>query len=56
MSANKPTKSFKKLTLSKDTVQPMPTPAVQQTEVKAGAMSSSDYCSGSSACSIFYPC
>jgi hypothetical protein len=59
MSANKPTKSFKKLTLAKDTVQPMPSPAVPSLEAagrSVGALSSSDYCSGGGACSIFYPC
>lgn len=59
MSGNKPSKSFKKLTLGKDTVQPVTSPAVQPLEAAGrsiGAMSTSDYCSGGGACSIFYPC
>jgi len=58
MSANKPIRSFKKLTLTKDTVLPTSTPVVPNSPGRpaAGAMSSSEYCSGSTACSTFYPC
>lgn len=58
MSPNKPLRSFKKLTLTKDTVLPTSTPVVPAGSVKpaVGAMSSSEYCSGSTACSTFFPC
>lgn len=52
-------KTFKKLTLDKDTVLPTVTPlgtSVADGLRKAGAQSASDYCSGSTACSIFLVC
>lgn len=59
MDPSKTTKSFKKLTLNKDSVQVLP--EVQQSSPQGvkpwpGAMSSSDYCSGQMACSWFLSC
>lgn len=54
----KPTKSFKKLSLNKDTVQPMPQSQqhAQPNVQTPGAMAASGYCSGSFSCSTFYVC
>jgi hypothetical protein len=51
-------KSFKKLTLDKNTVLPtaLPLSANLDGPRKPGAQSASEYCSGSSACSYFYGC
>lgn len=55
---NKPSKSFKKLTLGKDTVLPTEMAIGPRADGarRPGGQSASDYCSGSSACSIFYGC
>ena len=52
-------KSFKKLTLDKNTVLPAGLPLggpSTDSLRKTGAQSASEYCSGMSACSTFYSC
>lgn len=59
MDPMKSQKSFKKLTLNKDTVQALPSiqqPAHEGTKPGPGAMNNSEYCSGQMACSWFLSC
>lgn len=49
-------KTFKKLTLDKDTVMPTVTPLANGEGRKIGAQSASEYCSGMTSCSTFYGC